>query len=371
MPGIDGNTPKAYSGGTWKDWAAVQGKLDGTWRLASDVYMKSGGVWKRVWVRLTAPTAGTSSINHVTATISWTAGVGQEGFKLYRDGVFIKNVTGTSTTDVVPAMQTNYVYTVSAYAGTTETAQIACGTVSAQVPNVTSTANLERNWNYINDTWDGQYFLFRHGITAPAANATGYNYSIDNGANVYSSAISWPITQAMNPGATAQVIWRAYIVYNSVTYYGAWSNVTTVYSGLPQVRTAQNDDIPFDAWGDQERYYTAFGEFTSLGAGYASVGIPVDYYQFRNLTINFGSQITSSTRSITINRPGADIVLSGTPYVSNGWDSDQYTNYVDFTFRVNPSGSGWFNYANANKLSGVVRFRVRPITQAAVSYTIT
>jgi hypothetical protein len=372
MPGANGNTPKAFNGGTWKDWNAVQGNLAGTWRLASDVFIRRNDVWTKVWVRLTAPTAGSSSISHVTATISWTAGVGQEGFKLYRNGTFVKNVIGANTTtDEVPTMQANHVYTVSAYAGPTETEQIACGTVRAEVPNVISAANLQRNWNYISDSWDGQSFLFRHGTSLPAPNATGYQYSIDNGLNVYTSAISYPLTQAMSPGTTAQIIWRAYIVYNSVTYYGTWSNVTTVYSGLPKVRTAQNNDIPFDAWLDQERYYTGFGAFTELNTGYLAADILVDSYQFRNLTTNIGSQITSATRSIVISKPGTNITLSGTPYVSNGWDSAVFTDYADQRFRVDPQGSGWFNFNNANKLSGTIRFVVRPVTQVAVPYTIT
>jgi hypothetical protein len=128
MPGINGHTPKAYLG-SWKDWEAVQGNLSGAWRIASDVYVKDGGVWKQVWVRLTEPTSGSTSLSDVTATISWTAGVGQEGFKLYRNGTFVKNIAAnaTSTTDTLPALNTTYTYTVSAFAGTTETAQISCG----------------------------------------------------------------------------------------------------------------------------------------------------------------------------------------------------------------------------------------------------
>jgi hypothetical protein len=305
----------------------------------------------------------------VTATISWTAGVGQDGFKLYRNGTFVKNVIGANTTtDVVPAMQTNYAYTVSAYAGATETAQISCGTVSAQVPNVTAFMSINRNWAYINDSWDGQAILFNASCSA-AANATGYQYSNDNGASVAFTGGNYVLVSS-NQDLTYPTVWRAYITHNGVNYFGAWSNTVTIYAGRPQIRTASTQDIAFDAWADQERYYTGFGAVTELNTSYNAFNTIVDSYQFRNLTVNFASQITSSTRSITISRPGTNITLSGSPFVSNGWDSSVFTNYVDQRFRVDPSGSGWFNFNNASKLSGTIRFNVRAVTQAAISYTI-
>ena len=369
MPGANGNTPKAFNGGTWKDWNAVQGNLAGTWRLASDVFIRRNDVWTKVWVRLTAPTAGSSSISHVTATISWTAGVGQEGFKLYRNGTFVKNVTsGTSTTDVVPTMQANHVYTVSAYAGATETAQISCGTVSAQVGGTTASATINRDWTYVNGSWDGQAIVWNHSCTA-VANATGYQYSIDNGASVaYTGTNAIPVYGSQD--VTYLTRWRAYINYNGIDYFGAWSNTVTLYAGRPQIRTQETQDIPFDAWLDQERYYTAFGTVTELNAGYLAANILVTSYQFRNLTTNIGSQITSSTRSIVISKPGTNITLSGSPFVSNGWDSSVFTDYVDQRFRVDPQGSGWFNFNNASKLSGTIRFIVRPVTQTAIGYSI-
>jgi hypothetical protein len=265
-------------------------------------------------------------------------------------------------------MQTNYAYTVSAFAGPTETAQISCGTVSAQVPNVTAFMNINRNWAYINDSWDGQAILFNASCTA-AANATGYQYSNDNGASVAFTGGNYVLVSS-SQDLTYPTVWRAYINYNGVNYFGAWSNTVTIYAGRPQIRTQETQDIPFDAWLDQERYYTAFGAVTELNTSYSAFNILVDSYQFRNLTVNFASQITSSTRSITISRPGTNITLSGSPFVSNGWDSAVYTNYADQRYRIDPSGSGWFNFNNANKLSGTIRFVVRPVTQSAIGATI-
>jgi hypothetical protein len=373
MPGVNGHNPQAYLG-SWKNWEAVNGNINGVWRTSSDVYVNHNGVWKQVWVRLTGPTGGSTSLSDVTTTISWTAGVGQEGFKLYRNGVFVKNVAAnaTSTTDILPALQTTYTYTVSAYSGATETAQISCGAGVSQGVGTTSafTITIFRNWTYVNDSWDGQQILFDSSCSI-VSNATSYQYSYNGGASVAGTTGSRIVNFGLNQDTSLSVVWRAYRTYNGVNYFGAWSNSRTANAGRPQIRTQETQDIPFDAWGDQERYYTGFGAVSRLDAGYLSANILVVSYQFRNLSVNFGSQITSATRSITISKPGTNITLSGTPYVSNGYNSSVFTNYADQRFRVDPSGSGWFSFNNANKLSGVIRFIVRPVTQSAVAYSIT
>ena len=58
------------------------------------------------------------------------------------------------------------------------------------------------------------------------------------------------------------------VTHNSVQYFGEWSNTVNITAGRPQIRTQETQDIPFDAWADQERYYTAFGTVTQLDAGY-------------------------------------------------------------------------------------------------------
>jgi hypothetical protein len=376
MPGANGNTPKAFNGGTWKDWNAVQGNLAGTWRLASDVFIRRNDVWTKVWVRLTAPTAGSSSISHVTATISWTAGVGQEGFKLYRNGTFVKNVIGANTTtDEVPTMQADHVYTVSAYAGPTETEQIACGTVRAEVGSITSISSaITRNWQYIDDTWDNALLIFRTTWSA-VSNATGYEWTI---VNVTLGTTSTATTSALSqqfgasPNTTHRVTVRAIVNHNGVNYFSAISSTSTVNSGQPLIRTARTDNFSFEAWLDQERYtIPGFGVFDRFDTNYNAFGTIVDSYQFRNLDTNIGSQITSATRSIELEKPGTNVLLSGTPYVSNGYNSSVFTNYADDRYRVDLQGSGWFNFNSANKLTGTIRFNIRFISQPAVAPTIT
>lgn len=155
------------------------------------------------------------------------------------------------------------------------------------------------------------------------------------------------------------------------TYYSDTATSQTIYSGRPLIRTARTDDYSFLAWADQERYTVpGFGDFDRFDTNYNSFGTIVDSYQFRNLEINFGSQITSSTRSIVISKPGTNITLSGTPYISDGYNSSVFTNYADQRYRVDPQGTGWFNFNNANRLSGTIRFNIRFISQSAVAYSI-
>jgi hypothetical protein len=372
MPGVNGHNPQAYLG-SWKNWDAVSGNISGTWRTSSDVYVNHNGTWKQVWVRLTGPTGGSTSLSDVTATISWTAGVGQEGFKLYRNGTFVKNVTsGTSTTDVVPTMQANHVYTVSAYAGATETAQIACGTVRAEVGTPVATVTIERNWTYVSDSWDGQQIQFYTTSSAVSNANASYQTSLGGGtagilvnhANAYS-------TIYLNANETTNSRWRAVVTHNSVQYFGEWSNTVNITAGRPQIRTARTDDYPVEAWADQERYtVSGIGVFDRLDTTYIANSAIVDSYQFRNLSINFGSQITSSTRSIVMSKPGTNITLSGSPFVSNGYNSSVFTDYVDQRYRIDPQGAGWFNFNNASKLTGTIRFNIRFISQTAIAFTI-
>ena len=62
---------------------------------------------------LTATAASSSQTN-----LSWTASsdnVGVSGYKVYRDGSYLKSVTSTSTRDADLSSSTQYCYTVSAY----------------------------------------------------------------------------------------------------------------------------------------------------------------------------------------------------------------------------------------------------------------
>lgn len=373
MPAANGHSAKAFLSAAWRDWSVVQGKLDGTWRLASDVFVKQGGTWKQVWVRLTAPTNGTSSINDVTATISWTAGVGQDGFKLYRNGTFVKNVTGTTTTDVVPTMQADHVYTVSAYAGTSETEQIACGTVRAEVGVPVTTVTISRNWGYVNDSWDGQQIEFYSVCTTVSNANAAYQHSLSGGpAGI---AIGPPLYTYinLNQDQSATSRWRAMVTHNGVQYFGAWSNVVTVTAGRPLVRTARSDDVTGWALSD-----VPFSFFSDYGA----FGTIVDSIQWRNATARrddgttWSSLVTNATnRTIRLVKPagaGGNVTLSYADR-SNGWDSSTYGSYVAGNYGLTLVGSGWFSSTGSfpdRRCYVTIRFNTRYISQGAVAPTV-
>lgn len=375
MPAFNGNLAKAYFSGAWRDWNAVQGNLSGTWRLASDVFVKQGGEWKKVWVRLTAPTGRSPSISHVTATISWTSGVGQEGFKLYRNGVFVKDIVSTvsntivTTTDVVPAMQTNYAYTVSAYAGVTETAQISCGTVRAEVGSTSLTVTINTDWAYVNNDWNGSAITFNL-ITTAIPNATSYDYLLD-GIPYGNYGTNVGIVIGFLENVTTSVTWRARIIYNGVTYYGPVSNAVTIYSGKPLKRNAaQNVD-----YAKTVRFDQTIGETVDFGA----FGTVVDSYQFRSVNAVGSSLLANSNRRVTFRRPagaGGDIVIpygasptSGTSDDGGAYVQGPFTNYVAGFYGLSTFGS--WSVASEPYVTYTLRFTVRSISQVNVAYSIT
>jgi chitodextrinase len=89
----------------------------------------------------TVPTGLTATVFSSTQTdLSWSAStdnVGVVGYKIYRGGVYLKSVTGASTSDTVTA-NTQYCYTVSAYDGApNESAQSTQACTPAEVASGT------------------------------------------------------------------------------------------------------------------------------------------------------------------------------------------------------------------------------------------
>ena len=381
MPGINGHDPKAYLSGSWKNWEAVSGNINGTWRTGSDVYVNHNGTWKQVWVRLTAPTNGSTTLSDTTATISWTPGVGQEGFKLYRDGVFVKNVAAnaTSTTDALPALNTTYTYTVSAYAGSTETAQISCGSaVGFSVGTPTASVSINTDWGYTNNTWNGNQIVFNTSCTA-VTSASGYQYSLDNGSTAAATLSTTSTTFNLNQDNEVNVRWRAYRTYNSVDYFGPWSNTKNVKAGRPLTRSAPITQT------------TTFNVFRGQTIGaepnyIANFGTVVDSYEFREVDAVNSSLLANDTRRVVFRRPagaGGDISIpygssstSGTGDDNGDYKQGPFTNYVDGFYGISvisaSSGvGGWSSTTSGVYLNYKLRFVVRNITQIAVAYSIT
>ena len=381
MPGINGHTPQAYNAGQWKNWEAVSGNINGTWRTGSDVYVNHNGTWKQVWVRLTAPTGNSTTLSDVTATISWTPGVGQEGFKLYRNGAFVKNVAAnaTSTTDVLPALNTTYTYTVSAYAGSTETEQVSCGAgVANNISKQGCNVSINRDWGYSNDTWDGNQILFNTDCIN-FGSLYGYEYSYNSGSTVAGTISSTSTVFGLNQDGEVNVAWRSYRTYNGTTFYGPWSDSVNVKAGRPLTRSAPITQT------------TTFNVFRGQTIGaepnyIANFGTVVDSYEFREVDAVNSSLLANDTRRVVFRRPagaGGDISIpygssstSGTGDDSGDYKQGPFTNYVDGFYGISvisaSSGvGGWSSNTSGVYLNYKLRFVVRNITQIAVAYSIT
>lgn len=140
---------------------------------------------------LTATTASASQIN-----LTWTAStdnVGVTGYKIYRNGVYLTSVTGTSYNNTGLAEKTTYNYTVSAYD--------AAANESAQSSQKSAT------------TWETQVIVDNSdaGFTASANWSTGTSATDKYGANYRSrptAAISDPAQWSFNLlGAGTFQVW--------------------------------------------------------------------------------------------------------------------------------------------------------------------
>lgn len=118
---------------------------------------------------LTATAASSSQTN-----LSWTASsdnVGVTGYKVYRDGSYLKSVTSTSTRDADLSSSTQYCYTVSAYdeAGneSNESNQACAETLAETLPAPTNViASQGLHSSRIDISWDAvegavYYFVYR------------------------------------------------------------------------------------------------------------------------------------------------------------------------------------------------------------------
>lgn len=327
---------------------------------------------------ITGPTEPSASLSGTTVSLNWTAGVGQSGFRIFRrvnevgnvgNYALIQTVNNTSATESIPVFQTRFEYAVSSIfdfgTGIEETAILVLGSARAEVGTPDSNVSIVTNWTLTaQDTWNGNNITFKKTCTE-ATNATFYQVSINGGAFTDSAR---DVNFTLARQVTHDIKWRAGVNYSGGPYFGTPTGNTRIYSGAPRIRTARTDDYPFEAWADQERYtIPGIGVFTRFDPNYDSFGAIVDTYQFRNLAVTnpgIGSQITSATRTIVISKPGTNLTLSGTSN-PNGFNSNVFDNYADQRFRVDPQGTGWFNFNDYRKLSGFIRFNIRFISTIA------
>jgi len=123
----DGNTFTGSSSWTWR--SSGGSTCSGTTQV---IGTRRDTQAPTVPTNLTVTVVSSSQIN-----LSWTAptdNVAVVGYKIYRNGVYLKSVTGTSTTDTGLTANTQYCYQVTAYdAANNESGKStqACGTTPA------------------------------------------------------------------------------------------------------------------------------------------------------------------------------------------------------------------------------------------------
>ncbi len=121
-----------------------------------------------------------NAVNSTQIDLSWDASTDNgviAGYNIYRDGLFLKSVPGTSASDIGLNPVTDYCYTVSAYdsAGNESTrSNQACATTLVDIPptiptnlmaNVISTAQIDLSWDASTDDYGViGYNIYRDGI---------------------------------------------------------------------------------------------------------------------------------------------------------------------------------------------------------------
>ena len=219
--------PTCVSTDNWYDKVTVRDTESGSPIVAGPVYVPSSAGSSLCPV-LTGPTVPTGlAANPVSSSeidLTWNASTDQEGtitgYDVYRNGIKVTTVSGTSFNDTGLTPSTQYAYTVDATDGTNTSAQSAPVDATTQaaatgptVPtglaaNPVSTTEIDLSWNPSTDglgTITG-YDVYRNGslvttVAAPATtfNDTGltpstqYSYTVDATDGTNTSAQSAPV----------------------------------------------------------------------------------------------------------------------------------------------------------------------------------
>ncbi|MBU0767446.1 Ig-like domain-containing protein [Patescibacteria group bacterium] len=137
-----------------------------------------------------APTGLTAAaVSTTTVNLSWQAAANAAGYKIYRDGVFLKSVSALSSSDTGLSSGVPYCYAVSAYDETgndsAQSAQVCVTTPSLAAPtnlSVTAASSAQINLSWTASAGAVSYKIYRNGtylksVATTAAADTGLNSS--------------------------------------------------------------------------------------------------------------------------------------------------------------------------------------------------
>jgi len=356
MPGFGGNTVRAYlttqTGASWRDWANVQGYL-GSWRQASDVYVRDNGTWKKVWIRLVGPTSVTVSgtSTSLSRTLSWSGAVGAEGYKIYRNGSLVSTITNgasTSTAITLPDFEVDYTYSVSAYFASVETATTSASPARATLPAPTLSGSLARGYTYSNNNPASADYYATVGHTTPDFPVTTKSPQISLSWTAIPGVASYEILKGGAVHATTTNTSYIDSSATSATYTvrgksgggvaGPVSNSRTLTVGSARTRGFTSGVSSGDAQSSFSG--TTNGQFNVVFTG--SVFNTWVYQVKWTLTVTsfVTSEITNYPgRKIQLTYPGGPFeVPDGRPL---GWDKTIAIVGQNVTVGVDPYGSSW------------------------------
>ena len=118
------------------------------------------------------PTGLLTAATSTQINLSWTASAGAAGYKIYKDGPYLKSVATTSASDMGLTATTSYCYSVSAYdSANNESAQTSQLCAYGPPPAVPAGVTASACHTQVNISWTAsagalQYKIYRNGGTA-------------------------------------------------------------------------------------------------------------------------------------------------------------------------------------------------------------
>jgi chitodextrinase len=301
----------------------------------------------------TAPTIPANltatAVSSTQIDLSWnpsTDNVGVLGYRVYRNGVFLKTVPGTSTEDTGLAPSTTYSYTVAAYdAAGNQSAQSTAanattfsggGTPPADPTGLSATAlsssSIELTWTDNSSDEDG-FDIYRS-----LSSGSGYSELDTVGANVESYT-----DDGLDPDTTYYYRVYAYNSYGDSDYTYDYATTdsapTVIYEEHFDGAFDNPDDWYFRGGSDfSENYSTGFWAVPALGSHCYAMGGgfgSLDVHLFTEIgTLEQPSRVQIYVRPSYTNQEGGIVALTGDYYIGVSYFGSDGDIYI-----IEPEGS--------------------------------